>query len=237
MKKVIKLSLRICLSFGILYAILLIYPNPLFAHNYEYKNFNIYSDQQIPVEIENVIDDALNRLVKSELYHQNEEFNVYICNASWRFQLFTRNQKAGGAVNFAFCPHIFLRESNIEENKLIPHKSWKYKANSESRSLAYFLTHEAVHSLQCRYDRMMVFYSSTEIIEGYADYIAKSDEMLFDKLKKAYLDDSPKMDPKNGLYDIYTLYMSYLIDQMGYNYIQILDEEPNMDEVLQSIVK
>ena len=215
---------------GGIYFIFLLYPNPLFANNYLYRNFTIYSDRQIPKNIETVIDDTIKRLETSELYKTTDKFKVYLCNESWRFKFFTRNENAGGVVNFLLSPNIFIRESKVETNQLIPPISWKN--SMADRPLSYFLTHEAIHSLQRKYDRFLMFKAPAEVIEGYAEYIAKYKTTNINKLIENFKNNSPSMNPENGLYDRYNLYIFILIKHKGYSFKKIIQEKPDLEKTL-----
>jgi hypothetical protein len=227
----------IVLIFGIIavYLLLLIYPNPLFDFKVQYQNFEIFSDHPIPKDISIVIDDAKERLENSELYNSNYKFNLYLCNENWRFIFFSRNGNAGGQVNFLFSPNIFIRENEIMSNQIIPPKTWKNPM--EDRPLSYFIAHEATHSLQRENDRFLIFKVPVEIVEGYAEYVGKSKTNNLDVLKEKFLNNSPSMNPKSGLYDKYNLYISYLIDHKGYNFEQIIQEQPDLNKSLDELMR
>ncbi len=57
--KRVKKVIGLITSFVVLYIFILIYPGFLFANKYQYSNFHIFSDQPIPEQIEDVIDDAV----------------------------------------------------------------------------------------------------------------------------------------------------------------------------------
>lgn len=235
MKKGIKKIIGFIIGIGITYILILIYPNLLFAKSYEYRNFRIYSDRPITSEIEFVIDDAIQRLQHSELYEESQnKFKLYLCNDHWRFKLLTRNESAGGVVNFLFSPNIFLRENDLKANQIIPPKSWKNPL--ADRPLSYFIAHEAVHSLQWKSDRLLILKAPAEIIEGYAEYIAKSTTNDLDKLLQDYKDKKGSMNPKNGLYDKYNLYIGYLIEQKKYDLERIIKEQPSIEVTLKEMI-
>ena len=83
----------------------------------------------------------------------------------------------------------------------------------------------------------MPFNTPVEVVEGYADYVAKSDPELLSKLTQAWLDDSPRMNPENGLYDRYTLYVAYLLETKGFTFSQLLEEQPDMTTTLDEITQ
>lgn len=219
---------------GIIYLLFLVYPMSLFAYKYEYRNYVTYSDKPILKNIDFVLDDAIARLEKSELYRSQDRFNLYLCNRHWRFKFFTRNENAGGVVNYFLSGNIFLRENDIKLNKLIPPSSWRNPMID--RPLSYFIAHETIHSLQRSYDKYLIFKVPVEIIEGYADYIAKFETSDMAELKEGLMNNSPTMNPKNGLYDRYHLYVGYLMEQKGYSFRKIVKDKPDMEEVLAEIV-
>jgi len=235
MKKRFVKMIGLTLATGLLYSFFLICPNLLFANKYQYRNFTVFSDNEIPKSIDLVIDDAILRLEGSELYGNAAEFRLYICNDEWRFKFFTRNKNAGGVVNFLFSPNIFIRESNITSNQLIPPNTWKNPLTK--RPLSYFIAHEAVHSLQREYDRFLIFRAPVEIIEGYADYIAKSESNGVKSLTEKLKNNASTMNPENGLYDKYHFYVGYLIENKGYNFERIVQEQPELEEIMNEIIE
>lgn len=235
MKKQIKKLTGFILGIGLIYLSILIYPNLLFANHYDYKNYEIYSDNPIPENIENVLDDAINRIEFSELYDPNENFRLYLCNDNWRFYFFTRNNNAGGVVNFIISGNIFIRENDVANNEIIPPKSWRNSL--VDRPLSYFISHETIHSLQRKYDRFLILTTPVEIIEGYAEYIAKRKTNNLDALISDYRANSSTMNPKNGLYDKYNLYVHYLIEKKGYNFERIINEQPDIEKTLSELIE
>lgn len=232
MKRILKRTVAVFFTIVGLYLLLLWCPNPLFAHQYSYQNFVVYSDQKISPEIDFVLEDVEERLSLSELYEESDVFHIYICNDNWRFVFFTRNPNAGGVVNFLVSPNVFIRESNISENVIIPPNEWMFE--TISRPLSYFIAHEATHSLQRKIDPFLVVKTPVHILEGYADYIGKCKNFDFEVFKNDYLNEDFKMNPANGLYNKYHLYVAYLVEKKGYDFEQLVREEPSM-EVLKEL--
>ena len=212
------------------YLTLLIYPNPFFDNVYKYRSFTIYSDRHISDNIEFVIDDVIIRVEQSELFHPSDTYKLYLCNDNWWFNLFSRNGNAGGAVNFVISGNIFIRENDIVSNQIIPPESWVFPL--EDRPLSYFIAHETVHSLQRDQNRLLVLKAPVEIVEGYADYIAKGKVADKSSLIANFKNRSPRMNPTNGLYDQYHVYVFYLIDQKRFSIERIIDEQPDLHMTL-----
>lgn len=234
-KKLIKRTVGLLIGTGLIYLSILVYPNFLFANHYEYKSYQIYSDGPINENIKSVIDDAIRRIEKSELYNTNSKFNLYLCNADWRFKFFTRNGNAGGIVNFMISGNIFIRENDIENNQIIPPDTWINLL--KDRPLSYFIAHESIHSLQRAYNKFLILKVPTEIIEGYAEYIAKRETKDMKSLIEDYKNNSSTMNPSNGLYDKYNLYVCYLIEGKGFNFEEIVVKQPDIEETLKELLQ
>tara|TARA_R110002073_G_scaffold15279_2_gene60581 strand:- start:2 stop:709 length:708 start_codon:yes stop_codon:yes gene_type:complete len=232
-KKTIGISSSAVLVIGSIYCLFLLYPTPLFANKHQYRNFTIHSDTPIPQSIEAVVDDTIQRLEASELYEPSDNFKLYLCNKDWLFKFFTRNGNAGGVVNFIISPNIFIRESEIASNQLIQPTSWKN--SMEDRPLSYFIAHEAVHSLQRKHDKFLIFKAPVAVTEGYAEYIAKAKSLSLEKLIESYRNSSPAMNPENGLYDRYNLYISFLIERKDYSFSRLVEEKIDLEEVLTGV--
>ena len=113
MKKFFKRSAVLFFGTVSIYLILLIYPNFLFAYNYQYQNFQIYSDRPIPSAMDEILAEVKINLSHSELYEETDQFHIYFCNEVWRLSFFTRNKMVGGIVNFGISPNVFIRESDL----------------------------------------------------------------------------------------------------------------------------
>lgn len=229
--KKIKISgLLISLSlFG--YLGLLLYPNFLFSNHYKFKNFDIYSDQKIPIEIDVVLTDVLRRLKKSEIYEGTDTFSIYFCNTHWRLSLLTRNSNVGGFVNQGLSNNVFIRESEIEKNKIVSPTKGQEIALFEERSLSYFLAHEITHTLQTKVERFMHITTPKYIVEGYADYIGKGSSFDFYRYLNDFNNNHNTMNPATGLYNKYHLLIAYLMDVKGLSFQEIVKQKRSPQEI------
>lgn len=227
---VTKIVVKGIIGVGIIYVLILIYPNIFFSYKYEYRNFQIHSDKPISPSIDFVIDDTIDRIKESELYDTNYKFNLFLCNDNWRLKLFSRNGDVGGFVNYSISPNIYIRESDIENNELIPPGEWMY--TPEERPLSYFIAHETIHSLQRKHNLIFLLRGPVHITEWYADYIAKKPDFDYDTYTKLYLENNYFMNPISGLYHKYHYYISYLMDKKWYTYDRVIDEQPDLEDTL-----
>lgn len=114
-------------------------------------------------------------------------------------------------------------------------QNWENPLND--RPLSYFIAHEAVHSLQRNYDQFLIFKAPIEIIEGYAEFIAKAETTDLNYLKDCFKSNSPTMNPQNGLYDRYNLYISRLFKEKGFDFQKVLKEQPDLEQTLNELIE
>jgi hypothetical protein len=233
MKRFFKRGITLLLGTGGLYLLLLVYPNFLFSHHLEYKNFKVYSDRAIPISLQPLLDTSYENLKQSELFEESDIFYLYFCYETWRFTFFTRNKMAGGVVNFLVSPNIFIRESDIENNEIIPPNGWMLSRHD--RPLTYFISHEATHSLERKISPFLPVKVEPYILEGYGDYIAKKTTFDFEHYRNLYLKNDLVMDPKNGLYNKYHLYIAYLMEVKKMSFLEIIQTQPDLETTLSEL--
>jgi hypothetical protein len=196
-----------------LYVALMAVPYPLFGYEAHFQNFSVYSDQAIPPAITSVLGSVQERLGKSPLNDPMLEHRIFICNANWRFVLFTNtNYRVGGENKTWLNQNIFLRHSDIKKNRLISPSDFEVPAE---RTLAYFITHEIVHTLEVhllgRYEYIRL---AAWKREGYADYVARDSNFVFPDRLAAFQQRAFEMDPdRSGLYQRYQLFVTFLLDR------------------------
>lgn len=239
-----KIAKRISLSLlvlGFIYLGLLLYPSILFANKIDYKQCSVYCDKPIDNNITNIIDDAIKRISKSELYDSTFHFDIYICNDLWRYWIFTQGKTNAGAVaQYDLTRNIYFRPCNIAENKIIPAKSWYFANNNlvfYDRPLSYFFAHEITHIMQSYYTGRGHWNYPTWLTEGYADYIGKGGNFDFNENLKLQRNNAPELDPTKGLYRCYHLKVAYLMDSTKLTIKQIYKQTPNEKDIDEQIAK
>jgi len=229
--RTVKTSALIIFTSFLGYLGLLLYPNFLFANHHQFKNFYIYSDQEIPNKIDKVLIDVLERIEQSELYENKDEFSIYFCNSKWRLLLLTRNSSIGGLVNQGLTDNVYIRASEIEKNKIVSPTKGQEIALVEERPLSYFIAHEITHGLQTKIERFMHITTPKYIVEGYADYIAKSTSFRYEKYLNDFLQNDITMNPTTGLYNKYHLLIAYLMDVKRLSFREIVNLKLEMESV------
>lgn len=216
LKRVLLLLRRVGLALATLvaaYLVVLVCPEPAFAYRLSYQQFELWSDRPIDSHITVILDDATRRLRTSSLYTPTQHFHVFFCNTRWRLQLYGLfNPRVGGIVISPLTSNIYLRESDIAHNRIIPLHGGPM-ADALERPLAYYVAHEATHVMQSRsFGRFFVLTRPVWLNEGYADLVGKGGDFdMWDNLARFQRHD-PTMDvARSGLYRRYHLEVAWML--------------------------
>lgn len=206
-----------------LYFMLLCYPQSFFAQSVGHQNLTLYSDRPFQPEAgAQVLALAYQKLSASPLFSARDHYSIFVCNARWRQRLFfNRVYGVGGVSFYPVTYNTFIRDSIIEENRLI---SPSGKVVASDRSLDYFIAHEITHSMTGKAIGPLRFYRLSEWVrEGYADYVGKGASFKYDEALRAFHANAPEMDRwHSGLYLRYHLLVAYLLEKKGWSLSQVL---------------
>jgi hypothetical protein len=227
-----KTSRRVLLAlFGAscFYLLLLAYPHPLFAHELTSAGITVHATQPIPEAMKTTLERARARLDRSPLSAGTRGVHVFICDSPWLFGLFARqNYRVGGVADWLVGQHVFLRESDMQNDRLISPSGRPVAAD---RPLSYFIAHELMHVANARavgrwrYARMPQW-----VDDGYADYVAR-DIDLGDALSRMK-EGARELDPiRSGLYLRYQLMVAYLLEKQDLSLDELLTAPPPREEV------
>ena len=207
----------------LLYFALLCYPQSFFAQSIEHQNLILYSDHPFNPEAgAQVLALAYQKLSASPLFSAKDHYSIFVCHARWRQRLFFNRVYGVGGVNFyPLTDNIFIRDSIIEENRLIGPSG---KVVASDRPLDYFIAHEITHALTGKAIGPLRYYRLSEWVrEGYADYVGKGEAFKYDEALRAFLANAPEMDRwRSGLYLRYHLLAAYLLDKKYWSLSQVL---------------
>lgn len=216
------------------------FPQPMFAHHAVYKNFDVWSDQPIPSQIDRVLDDVTRRLGRSELLEKDSRFTLFFCNAPWRLWLYGQHfsDQVGADADTWLTRNIYLRASDIASNQLIAPGGGAL-ADAAHRPLSYFIAHEATHILESRqFGRLVSVRYPLWLMEGYADYVGKGGDFDFDENHRLFRQDSAQMDfARSGLYRGFHLQVAWLLDQQGATARVLFTHPPSEGALREQLVK
>jgi len=78
-KRIFKVTLLTLVAGILTIAVVILFPQHLFANKMSYKRFTVYSNDKIGDNIKTVLDNALNLIEKSELYDPVYKYNIILC--------------------------------------------------------------------------------------------------------------------------------------------------------------
>jgi hypothetical protein len=227
MKRIVRRALLGLVVASVAYLILLAYPQPLFAYELTHAGITVHADAPIPDTMRATLERVRARLDRSPLIDHTKTPQIFICNTPWRFALFARqNYRVGGVADGFVGQHVFLRESDMNGNRLIGPSGQPVTAD---RPLSYFMVHELMHIVTVRHvGRAQYARMPQWVDDGYADYIARDIDLkeALTKLK----DGARELDPsRSGLYLRYHLMVAYVLDQKRIPIAALMANPPERD--------
>lgn len=204
------------------YVLLLLYPDPLFAHEARYANVVLHSPQPLPAEAEQVARSAHERIARSPFFSAADHYDVYLCDTPALYGFVSLKGQTGGVSQVYLDGNVFLRPSVVEKNRLIGPRGNEVPGE---RTLTYYISHELGHTMLARRIGRRAYHAlATWQQEGYADYVGKGGAFDFEANRAAFRADQPELDPqRSGLYLRYHLLVAYALEKQGLSPEQLLD--------------
>ncbi len=191
-----------------IYCSLFFFPYPLFPHHVEIAGFDVFSDREIPVDLEAVIEDARRRIDAMELYRGKTTLRLFICYSERKYVTLSRlagKRQAGQALVITAAGNAFFSTQRIES---IGQRNGGRPVHSRLEgSLSAAIAHEFAHVLLSaevgrREERRIPTWKS----EGYADFMAHQGPAASDpehdlRNRCSYLLDESHWRPPATTYD------------------------------------
>lgn len=232
MQKVAKLILRILRAVIVvvfLYVLTICYPQPFFSNRVTFNNISVYSDEQIPKDtMIKLIQNVERNVKKSILYKDNVKQNIFITNSPIRSAYFFLINNRAGGLNFVLFNHsVFLRKSDVQNNRLYGPSG---KPSGGDRTLDYYMAHEMTHTLEFFAMPWYTYPINTNwTLEGYSEYIAHGSPSYETTLRRYYT-----MNENEGAknYTKMRLAVSYLLEKEHLSISKLWGMADKYDEVL-----
>lgn len=216
------------------YLLLIVWPQPFFAHRTVYGIYHVWSDAPIPPQIRSVLDDVTRRLRASPLHDPKRPVEIYLCNAPWRMWVYGMqfSTRYGGIADVWLTRHVVIRASDVAANRIVPPGPGPI-ADEQHRPLSYFIAHEITHvDVSRRYGRAMNVRYPQWLMEGYPDYVGKAGDFDFDANRARFLAGEAALDPaRSSLYLGHHLRVAYLLDRRHWTLDQLFDHPPAAAEL------
>ena len=210
-KRSFRWATRVAVALAFAYVLLLSYPEPLFAYELRDAGIVVHADRPIPEAMRATLERVRARLDRSTIVDPRRVQHAFLCQSRWRFALFARNNyQAGGIANVYIGQNVFLRESDMEHDRLIGPSGRPAPAD---RPLSYFIAHEIMHIEHGRLlGRLGYLRLPQWADDGHADYVGRDIDLA--QALEGFKVGAPELDPQqSGLYLRYQLMVAYLIDK------------------------
>src|SRR3954451_15810001 len=116
----IRRALLLPLVIGSGYAMLLLRPQLLFAHEVRAENVVLHARTALPVEAAAILAGAQQRVKHSPFYSPADTYDVFLCDTPALFALFAPlHRTVGGIADVYITRHVFLRPAHVERDRLV----------------------------------------------------------------------------------------------------------------------
>jgi hypothetical protein len=216
-----------CATVALLFAALILWPDPLFAYSAGDGRITIKSDHPIPTAgAERLLGDCEALLARSPMKAEAPQYRLYVTNETWRRRLFFLiNEDAHGLAYPGGS--VFLSGADFDNGRLI-HNGY---VPPPPRTLAYYCAHEITHTI-AREHGFNEFQVPRWVFEGFADYVGIENRQSFEELRRI-LGDRPADIPmmaRYGGYPRYRLLVSYFLEKKGWSVDQLFQSRLTEDE-------
>jgi hypothetical protein len=219
---------------------ILIHPEPLYAYQAESRRLRLYSDRPFAIDQGRaVLVDVERRLAAAPggLRDPNSVYRIFVTNGDWRRRVVLLwNYGAGGVNYFPIAGTVFLRQSDIDADRVLRGDGGVV---APPRTLAYFAAHEIGHSLIGRRTGAVANWRlPVWLREGIADYVAFSGKVDIAALTRSLRANDPDLDPeRSGLYARYRLLVAYMLDVEGWSVDRLLTSKMTQREAEERLLE
>lgn len=236
MKRLFKRVLISLFAIACLYGTVISIPSFLYGYHHQRENVHIFSDEELPSNIDSLSSAVLARIKKSDYYNAQDEYKVFISNKTWRWRFVANLRPHAGGFNIELFPNnSFIRPSIVAENRIIPPRATM--ADAAERDLVYFISHEITHGMMVNHNGLFTSLTKTKswIKEGYADLIGKKTFDYAGNLAQLKSNEK-RLQVSSGLYIRYHLALLYLMEKKSMSFAKIVDKNPLLEDVIEEML-
>ncbi len=183
------------------------YPQYLFAHHLEYKNFSIYSREPLDESIYAVLDATEAKLSTSAIYDPEISHRVFLTNGFRMYAFLSVKALWSFGNSIPGFNNIYINKSDTANDLIFVNRD-KYNVRSLSSVIAHELTHLLIRK---RVGIAREFFSLPNWKdEGYCEYVAGGPSVSYEEGVKLWKE-SPD-DDSEYRYFKYQLMVKYLLE-------------------------
>lgn len=216
---------------ALLYVLLLFFPQPLFAYCVAYGQFTVYSTEEIPEEIERLLDSVEARLQKSDLYDPEARYRVFLCNGAGLYRFLSPFSPRAFGNTYWFSDNVLIADADIAGDRAA-----SAAVEHNERTLTGTITHEIVHvlirkQLGCWRSMRLPAWKT----EGYCEVVAG--ESSFDYSRGVeILKQEREVESSSFRYFKYRMMVDYLVAERQMSFVQIADAALDCDQVEREMI-
>lgn len=210
------------------YVLIVISPQVLFANKLEYKSFSVYyhSDEINTEKLKSVLDKSEKLLQNTELFKNEINQDIFICNSFNEFTFFALLSRKAFAVNYPITQNIFLSKSSISENFI-----FRNGEENNKRTLSGAIAHETTHSLlENKLGTLKYKLLPSWKNEGYCDFVANESSYNEQNGLKDICNNKENSDVPSFKYFKYRLITKYLFEEEKISIEKYLNEDFNFEQ-------
>lgn len=204
--KIYRVGKYLLTSIFVVYGLIFVFPQVLFAHEVSHGNFKVYSRQPFDESVYKVLDSAEARLGKSPLYDKSLTEKIFISD-SFSLYAFLNPLGRGSFANTTTGIGIMINKADVAGNLV-----FRNAGQDNKRSLSNVIAHEVTHLLiQHKIGLIKSFGSLPRWkAEGYCEYVAVETTIGFEEGVRRWK--ANPNDDSRYLYFKYQQMVKYLLD-------------------------
>ncbi len=189
------------------YFITLIFPQFLFAHALEHRNFKVYARQPIDENITRVLDAADERLKKSPIYDESVRQKIFLSDSFGFYAFQSPLSRKSFATTLPVARNIRVNKSDIGGDAVL-----RDTDTDNRRSLSGVIAHEVTHNLiRKRFGLVNSFVKLPNWKdEGYCEYVAGETTLSYEEGVRRWRE-NPSSDAKYAYFK-YQQMVKYLLE-------------------------
>jgi len=224
--RVLRRCENVLIVVAILYLLILVYPQPLFAHAFKHQGISVYSRQPIPQkEAEALLSQIRARIRASDICEEKKTFRIFLCNNKSLYTLFSPSCRDSFG-NTPITGNIILASVDLSSDT-----ATAFRSDNNERSFVGVASHEICHVMMRRaFGLWSAYRAPTWLKEGYCEHI--SGESSFSEEKGDDLLSQGKEAEGNSFkYFVYRRMVDFCLTEQYHDIIELFSNPPSEQEV------
>ena len=153
---------------ALLYALVILFPQPIFAHSIQLHGITLHSRAPLPPEAAGLVDRIHERVAQSPLYGDDDTFRIFICDSTRWYAFFSPVNRDSFAISNSVSGNIFIARADLAANR-----AYRFGGGENERSFVGVAAHEIGHGLIRNHaGKIAAWRMPTWVKEGYSEYVA-----------------------------------------------------------------